>query len=79
LIERKIVTQRCFKIPTDKLDLFLVKLTMSNNSLSYFECDYIFAKGRHYDVVVNEFGYKCDWALSELESFIEKLWGKDGL
>lgn len=56
-MSRIIDNQRCYKIPKDKLDLFLVKLSMSSTSHVHFEAEYIFENGDVYDVVVNTFGH----------------------
>jgi len=53
---RKIDLQRCFKIPKDRLDLFLVKLNMESDRLISFEAEYVFNSESHYDVVVNVYG-----------------------
>lgn len=73
-MSREIATQRCHKIPKDKLDVFLVKLTMTSSTepRSYFEADYVFDAGDHYDVVVNQYG--CyPWLSNDVESFAKKL------
>lgn len=71
----KIEWQRCFKIPKDKLDLFLVKLKMSDTTASYFEAAYIFEAGDVYDVVVEEFKSNYAYTEREIEEFVAKLNG----
>jgi hypothetical protein len=71
-MNREIRKQRCFRIPKDKLDLFLVNLSMNNGDLVHFEAEYVFDNPNHYDVIVNRFG-SYPYAENEIAKFAEKL------
>lgn len=73
MIERKITKQRCYKIPKEKLDLFLVKLNMEKNYNICFEAEWIFeSSDNNYDVVVNTYG-SYPFIENEVEQFIKDL------
>jgi hypothetical protein len=77
-MSRKISNQRCFKIPKDKLDLFLVKLRMSASEYASFEAEWVFENGPDYDVVVNQYG-SYPYMTTEVEEFAAKVRaGADG-
>lgn len=69
----KIEWQRCFQIPKEKLDVFLVKVRMMDSNQSYFQCDYIFQEGDHYDVVVCEYKGSYPFQRTQIENFVEDL------
>ncbi len=81
-MSRKIQWQRCFSIPKKKLDLFLVKLQMSANSMTYFEAAWIFQTEDGYDVVVEEFsrpnfgdqGTNYPFVEDQIVEFVEDMW-----
>lgn len=70
--------QRFFTIPADKMDLFLVKLSMTSDARARFEAAYIFEqesmyiKDRTFDVVVNMYG-KSNKMGREIEPFVQAL------
>lgn len=73
-MSRKVEWQRCFQIPTEKLDLFLVKINVfARSEMSYFEADCIFPAGAYYDVIVNEYGGRYHYIENEIIKFSEKL------
>lgn len=71
-MNRKIDSQRCFKIRRPKLDLFLVQLSMLSGEHLSFEAEYIFKAGDYYDVVVNYYG-SYPYQETQLEKFVEEL------
>lgn len=72
-VERKIVSQRCYKIPKNKLDLFLVRLNIGASILGYYEAEYIFESGEDYDVVVNGYGHHSPFMNNEIQKFVEAM------
>lgn len=72
MIERKINSQRMYKIPFQYLDLLLVKLTMLRTDLQYFEMDWLFKEDDSAVVVINEYG-NYPFQFNELIRFINAI------
>lgn len=74
-MSRIIQSQRCYQIPKNKLDIFLVKLKMCSSHMTYFEAEYVFENGDVYDVIVNQYGGGFPYIEKELKEFISQLKG----
>lgn len=72
MIRDKVTKQRCFKIPKNKLDLFLVRLDFDSRELINFEAKYIFQNGKFYDVVVNYYG-SYPFVENCIDEFVEEM------
>lgn len=70
-MSRQIDKQRCFKIPKEKLNVFLVQVGAHYSTL-HTEAEYVFDCKNHYDVVVNYYG-TYPWAENNLVVFAESL------
>lgn len=64
---------RCFKIPKNKLDLFLCALS-TNFSGELMDCraEYVFDAGEVYDVIVAKFG-SYPYVERKMIEFVEEL------
>lgn len=71
-MSRVINRQRCFTIPQDRLDLFLVQLNMLSGAVLQLEAAYIFQKDGLYDVIVNYYG-SYPYQETKLIEFINKI------
>lgn len=67
------IKQRCFKIPKNRLDLFLTAIYMNFTQSGYApQAQYIFQNEDYYDVVVG-FNKIWDEMENEMEAFIQKM------
>lgn len=72
-MSRAIVWQRCFRIPKEKLNVFLIHVGMSSSSMSKFEVEWVFDAGYGYDVVVNEYGHSYPYQENSIINFADKV------
>jgi hypothetical protein len=73
--ELRLEKHRCYGIPKDKLDIFLVELVKGCEDFLRLQLAYVFDRGDVYDVIIAFYG-SYPFRESNLDGFVIELGGR---